>query len=208
MSNIKWDVIHGDCLDVMRGMPDASVDAVVTDPPYGVNFRGAAWDAAIPDWLGEARRVSRGPVAFTCGTLNPWDYPRPDWVLSWHRPGSNSRSMSGGFSAWSPILVYGKGKWPVDFYMYPAMMAGNENLGIPHPCPKPVSLMRWLVRGACEKGGLVLDPFTGSGTTGIAALDEGCRFVGIELDADHAALARSRIEAAARAPMLDFGGAS
>ena len=66
---------------------------------------------------------------------------------------------------------------------------------------KPVSLMRWLCRLITPPGGLVLDPFAGSGTTGIAAVSEGFDFVGVELDPDHHAIAMARVEhAAAVAP--------
>jgi len=70
-----------------------------------------------------------------------------------------------------------------------------------HPTVKPVSLMRWLCRLITPPGGLVLDPFAGSGTTGIAAVSEGFDFIGIELDPEHHAIAMARIEhAAAVAP--------
>ena len=62
-----------------------------------------------------------------------------------------------------------------------------------HPTVKSVALMRWLVRLVTRRGGLVLDPFMGSGTTGIAALQEGMRFVGIEQDADYMEIAKRRI---------------
>jgi site-specific DNA-methyltransferase (adenine-specific) len=62
-----------------------------------------------------------------------------------------------------------------------------------HPTVKPVSLMRWLVRLVTPPRGLVLDPFAGSGSTGIAALSEGMSFVGLELDAESCAMARRRI---------------
>lgn len=63
----------------------------------------------------------------------------------------------------------------------------------PHPTVKPLALMRWLVRLATPEHGLVLDPFCGSGSTGAAAALEGRRFLGIELDADYAVIARTRI---------------
>lgn len=66
---------------------------------------------------------------------------------------------------------------------------------------KPVELMQWLCRLVTPLGGLILDPFAGSGTTGMAALREGFRFIGIEQDADHAATARLRIEG--DAPLLN-----
>ena len=63
------------------------------------------------------------------------------------------------------------------------------------PTVKPIALMRWLIRLACPEGGTVLDPFCGSGTTGIPAAAEGMSFVGIERDPEYAALARERIGA-------------
>jgi DNA modification methylase len=63
-----------------------------------------------------------------------------------------------------------------------------------HPTVKPIELMRYLCRLVTPPGGLVLDPFAGSGTTGIAALQEGLRFVGIDLDAEYARIAMARIE--------------
>ena len=63
-----------------------------------------------------------------------------------------------------------------------------------HPTVKPVALMRWLIRLTTKPGDIVLDPFTGSGTTGVAALLEGRRFIGVERDAEFAAIARARME--------------
>lgn len=66
-----------------------------------------------------------------------------------------------------------------------------------HPCVKPVAVMRWLVRLSVPTGGIVLDPFMGSGTTGVAAVREGFHFVGIERDPEYLAIATARISAAA-----------
>ena len=65
-----------------------------------------------------------------------------------------------------------------------------------HPTVKPLSLMQWLVRLVARPGDVVLDPFTGSGTTGVACAKEGRDFIGIELDAEYVEIARRRIEAA------------
>jgi site-specific DNA-methyltransferase (adenine-specific) len=62
-----------------------------------------------------------------------------------------------------------------------------------HPTVKPIELMRWLVRLLTPPGGLVLDPFTGSGTTGAATVLEGARFLGIEREDDYVPIARARI---------------
>jgi DNA modification methylase len=62
-----------------------------------------------------------------------------------------------------------------------------------HPTVKPIALMQWLVRMVTPPGGKVLDPFTGSGTTGIAAVREGFTFIGIEREAEYVAIAKARI---------------
>jgi DNA modification methylase len=77
--------------------------------------------------------------------------------------------------------------------------SGNRNT---HPTVKPTDLMRWLVRLVTPPGGVVLDPFMGSGSTGRAAALEGCRFIGIELSPEYIAIAEARIAAASRQPSL------
>lgn len=191
---MNYTLHHGDCLEILRSLPSGSVDAIVSDPPYGVSFRGAEWDKEIPNWIDEARRVS-SVVVFTTGVTTLWDYPRPDWVGCWYREASNSRSKLGGFSHWSPVVVYGKPKFPVDSKKLHAIQHAYPK-GFPHPSPKPVALMDWLVSHACPEGGTVLDPFMGSGTTGVACMQTGRKFIGIEIDAGYMEIARKRIEAA------------
>ncbi len=184
-------LLLGDCLDVMAGMEPNSVDSIITDPPYGVAFRGEAWDAAIPDWLPSARKIAR-VVAFTTGVTTLWQYPQPDWVCCWYREASNSRSKLGGFSHWSPILVYGKSKWPVDSLKLHAIQYAYPH-GYPHPSPKPEKLVRWMIENTTPEGGTVLDPFMGSGTTGVACIQLGRKFIGIEIDPTYYAIAEKRI---------------
>lgn len=81
--------------------------------------------------------------------------------------------------------------------------AGVEGDGNNHPTVKPVALMQWLVRLVTPPGGVVLDPFCGSGTTGIAAVMEGARFIGIEREESFAEIARRRIAKARRAEGME-----
>jgi DNA modification methylase len=76
-----------------------------------------------------------------------------------------------------------------------------------HPTVKPIDLMRWLVRLVTPPGGLVIDPFAGSGTTGCAAVLEGFRFIGVERDPEYVPIARARIEWWSRRPGVDTGAA-
>jgi hypothetical protein len=136
-------IYHGDCRELLPSI--GPVDLVLTDPPYGLNFRGAEWDAEIPDWLPSARQAA-DTVIFTTAPLTLWQYPQPDWVLCWARPASNSRSLlRGGFNHWSPVLVYGTPKFPTDLLSLHAI-ANAAPQWIEHPSPKPEKLMRWLAQ--------------------------------------------------------------
>jgi len=181
-------IYHGDALEVL---PTLTADAIVTDPPYGVGFRDETWDESIPSWWLPLAREAAPLVVFTTAPTTMWDYPRPDWVLCAARQGSQSRTSYGGFNHWSPVLVYGKGAWSPDFHSAHAVHTGKENLGIDHPCPKSLALMRWIVAGT---SGLVLDPFMGSGTTLRAAKDLGRRAIGIEIEERYAEIAARRLQ--------------
>ncbi len=187
-----WEMHLGDCLDVMPTL--AGVGHVVTDPPYGLDFEGCEWDATIPfAWLALAQSAAP-TVVFTTAPTTMWDYPRPEWVCGWHRQAAQSRATSGGFNHWSPILVYGKVKFPVDVFTLHAPGAASPK-EVAHPSPKPIALMRWIVTHASAPGSVVLDPFAGSGTTGVACMQLGRRFVGIERDPTYFALCVERLRA-------------
>lgn len=194
----------GDCRAILPTL--AKVDAIVTDPPYGVDF--AEWDDEIPDWLPVARTVA-DRVAFTTAPTTMWDYPRADWVCAWARPGSPARTAQGGFNHWTPILVYGA-KFPTDMLYLPPvanLKCREYPPGYLHPSPKPQGVMRWMVAACTDKGETVCDPFMGSGTTGAACVDLGRRFIGVEQNERYFELACRRIEDAQRQGSL-FGEAA
>ena len=106
-------LILGDCLEVMKTLADGSVDAVVTDPPYGnatdyVSYQDTQENLAalIRRFMPHALRVG-ARIVITCGVPNMWFYPRPNWVLAWTNP-AGVGSSCWGFSCWQPILVYGR----------------------------------------------------------------------------------------------------
>jgi DNA modification methylase len=190
-----WQVITGDCLKVMPTLDRGDIAAVVTDPPYGVDFRKEGWDSFIPDWLGIARNVAP-LVGFTTAPTTLWDYPRPDWVSCWYREAAQSRTVYGSFNHWTPVVIYGRPYFKVDSIKLHAIVNSSpKDLG--HPSPKPIAFMRWMVENFSRPGDLILDPFCGSGTTGVACVQTGRRFIGIEIDEGYATIARDRISKAA-----------
>lgn len=106
--------------------------------------------------------------------------------------GSNNH-IYGLFNRKEPLFRHGGGPGPAARFFYSAKASPADRAGSRHPTVKPVSLMRWLVRMITPPGGLVLDPFAGSGTTGAAALAEGCRALLIEREAEYAADIRARL---------------
>ena len=191
----------GDCLEILPTLP--KVDAVITDPPYGVGLKYAshddsrngyeAWCAA---WFAACRAVCDGPVAISCGVGNLQMWPRADWVLCWNKPNSMGRAVT-GWNTWEPVLVYGKigGKRTHDSFtvaLVPQVDTGD------HPCPKPVGWAREVIDRLTGDGQGVLDPFLGSGTTGVACVQTGRKFTGIEIEPKYFDIACERIDNAYR----------
>jgi site-specific DNA-methyltransferase (adenine-specific) len=133
---------------------------------------------------GASATGGRGVIHFGIRT-EPWDVPEGRWPANVLHDGSDDAT---------------EGLRDAARYFYTAKASGedrDEMLGdVPknvHPTVKPTDLMRYLVRMVTPPGGLVLDPFTGSGSTGRAAMLEGVRFVGCELSLEYAEIARARI---------------
>lgn len=212
--------ILGDCREVIPTLP--RVDAVVTDPPYGVEFKGKVnkdvkhedgyafaikddeqfiCDVVVPVVQCALDKSERGAV-FT-GVRNLWKYPPPvdlgDFFVEYG--GGVGRW---GFSSVNPILYYGKdpflqkglGSRPNSWLVTEKAQANG------HPCPKPTGWMLKVVTRVSWKGETILDPFMGSGTTGVAAVKLGRKFIGIEIEPKYFDIACRRIQAALDAPDL------
>jgi len=213
---------HGDCLEVMAAMDAGSVDAVVCDPPYNVGKKYGDYSDNLPVdeylvWLRmvylEASRVSRDAVVFFPGIHHMFDVHemlrgtglRVVRPLAWHKKEFAGDLWSDGPAmCWEPIVWASGCKHPFynrifgtqgrDCLVVPSIH-GNPHKG-PHPCPKPLPVMRWLVNLFAPPQGLVLDPLMGSGTTGVACAMEGREFIGIDRELVYVKIARRRIAAA------------
>jgi site-specific DNA-methyltransferase (adenine-specific) len=191
----------GDCLDVLRTLEPGSVDAVVTDPPYNVGFKYASVDDNRSDyaewcgaWFALLGRACRGPIALTPGMVNVamWCGIRPPkWIIAWHKPAAMGRSPV-GFCNWEPALLYGKPHHQRGCDVVRATIKPDRDLD-GHPCPKPVQWGVGFVELLTVAGMTVLDPFAGSGTTGVACARTGRNFIGVEIDPTYHAIAQRRI---------------
>jgi DNA modification methylase len=185
-------IIQGDCLDVMAGMKSKSVDMVLTSPPFkDEDVDGDYWNL-YDSWFKEMERVTSKVVCIihSATKLNRLiaEYP-PKRVMIWGK----------GFSQysyrWNPILLYqqsddykiNKFIWSDSFGIQ--AVQGKNKL---HKYQDPLLLYQTIIRmfKGCE---VVLDPFTGSGTTGEACALEGRQFIGIELNPEYVKLAEKRL---------------
>ena len=193
------DLRLGDCLEVMKTIPDKSVDLCLTDPPYGVNLGYDVYKDTEENWyklmggiIPEMKRIAEMVILPSCQIkrLN-WIYNNfpPDWLICWYK-GSTGCSAHIGFNDWEPHLVYGKrkGVWMHDYFQ----ARNDEKLGnYGHPCPKPIAWAKWFIEKSKSKK--VLDCFMGSGTTGVACKELGVDFIGIEISPEYFKIAERRI---------------
>jgi len=211
----------GDCLERMREIPDGSVDAVVTDPPYKISQEYSA--NADPDNLlavssiwpttAEAYRVCKPgslmvmfydtrilPLALAAAQHAGWKYMR---ALTFYRRWGNACMMNGWMSTSDFALVFYKpGQRPV--FNGPAkhdvfVREKKEAESTGHPAQKPLEFVENIVRNVCPEGGVVLDMYSGSGTTGVSCAVSGRAFIGIERDPDYFEIMARRITDAATA---------
>jgi DNA modification methylase len=191
----------GDCREILPAL--GKVDAVVTDPPYGVGFKYESHNDTpegykdwCTGWFGELQQITSGPIAISCGIANITDWPKPNWVFCWHKPASMGRCAV-GFNNWEPVLLYGKSRagQVVDVFRAPIIV--NEDVG-EHPCPKPIGWGTGIIDRISKAGDTILDPFMGSGTTGVASVMLGRQFSGIEIEPKYFDMACRRIETATK----------
>lgn len=200
-------LILGDCREVLPTL--GKVDAVVTDPPYGLGDKwqgGAAntrakwklndggasmgWDADVSDALPSA--LSLADHAIVWGG-NYYDLPpRRGWLI-WDKI---VREFSSGHveMAWTTI------DQPTRAFNYARGSLASE--GKEHPTQKPLPLMRWCIQQLPDNTQTILDPFMGSGTTGVACQKLGRKFIGIEIEPKYFDIACRRIEQAYAQPDL------
>lgn len=200
-------LILGDCLDVLPAL--AHADACVTDPPYGIegtwnggsvhgwgkfSREAAAWDNR-PSWFSEWLVTANIPSIIWGGQYFPLP-PSGSWLV-WDKI---VREFTSGHCelAWTNL------RKPIRAFNFSHGALATE--GKHHPTQKPLPLMQWCL-GFLPDSKSVLDPFMGSGTTGVACAKAGRKFIGIEIDEGYFNIACRRIQDAYDRPDMFVGRA-
>jgi adenine-specific DNA-methyltransferase len=205
-------VIHSDCLSALPAMPDESVDLVVTDPPYLVRYRPRDGRRCPNDdtdyWLAPAfRELYRvlKPNSF-CATFYGWPWIdrfmavwkacgfRPVSHLTWVKAHCSREGYTRGFHEVGYLLA--KSRPPKPQKPPPDVLPWEYTGNTLHPNEKPVMAITPLIEAYSKSGDIVLDPFCGSGTTGVAARACGRRFILIEREWQHCRTAQNRLTSA------------
>lgn len=271
---------YGDCMNMMENLPSGILDAVVTDPPYGMNIDGEEWDKDIPGvlvWREVLRLMKPGAIMLAAchaktyhrlGTIlelagfeiidmiywhynqslpagakldddfrtllkrnhEPWAVARapfPTIEKPGKRPGKTKKETLGNIANFQlhgtgglRVSNNGQGgqKWASNFiFSEPKPKTLERGLGVNpdvlrkggsfvkdqtnnHRTVKPLGLMRRLVRYVAKPGHVVMDPFAGSGSTGVACVAEGVNFIGAEMRFESFDIMHQRIQFAMKNP--------
>jgi len=236
----KIELLQGDCLEKMKGIPDGSIDMVLTDPPYGRT--ACKWDSIIPlePMWEQLKRVIKpngaivlfGSQPFTSALIMSnikkfkyemvWDKnkgtqpqlaniqpmkshenicvfgsgrltynPQKTIGVPYTRDNKQNHSKESLSKGLKPIKQANTGfRVPKTIHLFKRDFSAQSRV---HPTQKPVALMEYLIKTYTNEGDTVLDFTMGSGTTGVACVNTGRNFIGIELDPEYCKIAEKRI---------------
>ena len=207
----RYSLYLADCLSVLPTLAAGSVDiAIVTDPPYGLDWKGTGFQKQFKlDWR-EAASWDRSPDAELFNLILSFE----TWIiwggnyfaaylgsckapLLWDKM-TGANNFADGELAWTSFKT---GTLRIFRHQWCGAFKDSERGVVnDHPTQKPVALMQWCIEKI--RAETILDPFMGSGTTGVAAMKLGRKFIGVEIDENYFAIAAKRIAKAAEEPPL------
>jgi site-specific DNA-methyltransferase (adenine-specific) len=216
----RFDLILGDCIEKMRELPAGSVDKIIliTDPPYGINL-DSSWLSGVnarkgtPVNVCDNKLINDTPNAIDLTFLfefkhrlifgHPYIYDKnaTGWIVWDKQPKIAERCITAPVEVASTTLRRG---YDVIRCMWGGYMrdADRGEIRYEHPTQKPLKLMSRIIEKFTDEGDTILDPFMGSGTTGVACMNLNRKFIGMEIDAEYFKIAEKRISEAAKQEKL------
>ena len=194
----RIELIHGDCMDYMKGLDAKAFELAITDPPYGigeakkagnrpkvtVKYRSLDWDNDIMprEYFDKLISVSSNQIVWGANHfIQQIPYPSSCWIV-WDKV-RGEQDFADCELAWTSFKSSVKQfTFAWDGFRQGDMKNKEHRI---HPTQKPVKLYRWLLQNYAKKGDRILDTHLGSGSSAIAAYEEGFDFVGIEKDREY-----------------------
>ena len=211
------DLRQGDCLELMKDIPDGSIDMILCDPPYGMNFQSHRRKdlygkiknddslGFIDDYFTECNRVMKENTAIYC--FCSWHnidifkkafekHFKLKNCLVWVKNNHGSGDLQASYAPKHEFILYGnKGRRKFTNGRKEDVLFFNKTNNTLHPTQKPVDLLEFFILNSSDENEVVLDAFMGSGSTGVACVNTGRNFIGMELDENYFNIAKERIEA-------------
>ena len=200
------NIIHADCMDIMRDIPDKYFELAIVDPPYGINkgkqksyglragmnyvatkYESKIWDNEIPNkkYFNDLYRISKNQIIFGANHFVNYIPPSRGWIF-WDKGFSPDFSFSKGelaFTSFDRVLEITK------IYLEKNTVSNNYEKALSmariHPTQKPIALYRWLLQNYAKPGDKIIDTHSGSGSCAIACHLEKFEFLAIEKDKDY-----------------------
>jgi site-specific DNA-methyltransferase (adenine-specific) len=215
-------VYLGDCIEFMKTLPDECVDLVVTDPPYGISYVNnhsqeqfavisnddfEQTKPLLEEYFKECFRIMKQDSAiYSFCSWHKVDFFIQEIrkhftmknLLIWDKQNHTNGDLEGSYGVSTELIVYAhkgrclnRGKRYIDILSFPK--ENTKKIG--HPTPKNVDLLKVFINNSSDKNDIVFDGFSGSGSTGVAAIQLGRKFIGSELDPTYHKLSQDRIDA-------------
>lgn len=207
---------QGDCLEIMKDIPDGSVDLVLTDSPYGIDFQShyrkemhpKIWNDKVLDWLekyvDECFRILKDNTAvyFFCSWHNVDIFKQSiekkfkiKNILIWEKNNTSMGDLKASYAPKYEMIIFAhKGRKLLNGFRYADIIKANRTGNKLHPTEKPVDLLELFIKNSSDENAVVFDGFMGSGSTGVACVNTNRNFIGIELDENYFNIAKERIE--------------
>lgn len=212
---------HGDCLELMKEIPDKSIDLIVTDPPYLMNYRSnrrVKQDkfnyikndkenySLIVDYVGECKRILKDDSAiYLFCSWHKIDFFKQEFekhfnlknIIVWNKNNHGSGDLKGAYAPKHEFILYGhKGRSlfrnkRIADVIDCPKISSNK---LTHPTEKPIELLKTFILNNSDEGSLVFDGFGGTGSTAITAKELNRNYIVIELEKEYVDIANRRIE--------------
>ena len=204
-TDIRYDVVlNCDCMDMMRALPDRSIDIIIADPPYGIKadenhnnlsgkkgfnkqsgtykkYHNTNWDENIPhkSYFTELQRISQNQIIWGGNYFTEYLKPSSGWIV-WNKKSDIKERLSMCELAWSSFNI----KCNRFDFLWAGFKKEIQEARF-HPTQKPVALYRWLLQNYAKPGDKIIDTHSGSGSCAIACYLEKFDFLAIEKDEDY-----------------------
>lgn len=193
---------QGNCLDILPVLNNQNIDTLITDPPYGINYKSPKGNGLYkrgdyPIIDGDEKEFDPSPFLnfkeVVMFGANHFSHKLPAsrcWLIWDKRDGLNSNNNSDCEIVWKKT----GGSARLIHHRWNGMIKASEkDQKRVHPTQKPIAVMQWIIK-QCNNPRVILDPFMGSGTTGVACINLGLKFIGIEINEKYFDIACERIE--------------